>query len=203
MANREHIEILKTGIKTWNQWRTANPLITPNLSGGTFRSFMFREANLCNANLSGADLRDTNFRHTDLSGALLNNAKLYRAYVSNARLDQTSFREAILYETVFADVNLSAANFLETCRHKGPSVIDHRTIAHSVGLPIEFLRGCGLSDDAVEFSKLYNRDLTNNERNKILSKIHDLQTNQAIQVSLFLSLIVMATVSLSIRSINP
>src|SRR5690242_14511376 len=95
VANREQVEILKTGIKAWNKWRIDNPLITPNLSGGTFRSFMFREANLSSANLSGADLRDTNFRHVDLSGALLNNAKLHRAYLSSARLDQTSFREAI------------------------------------------------------------------------------------------------------------
>ncbi len=37
-------------------------------------------------------------------------------------------------------------------------------------------------------AKLYNPDLSNEERNKVLYKIYDLQANQAVQISpLFIS----------------
>lgn len=37
MANQEHVEILKQGVKTWNKWRDDNDDITPDLSGVTLR----------------------------------------------------------------------------------------------------------------------------------------------------------------------
>lgn len=107
---------------------------------------MLRNANLTFANLSGADLRDANLRHADLSRARLHGTRLHRAFISNARLYETSFKGAVLYETVFANVVLSTAMHLERCIHKGPSVLDHRTIGRSNNLPVEFLRGCGLPD---------------------------------------------------------
>ena len=54
MANEEHLAILKKGVKNWNEWRKANPDITPDLSG----------AGLNDTNLDGADLR-----HVSLQGA--------------------------------------------------------------------------------------------------------------------------------------
>jgi hypothetical protein len=32
MANPEHVEILKQGVKAWNKWRKDNPAIDPDLS---------------------------------------------------------------------------------------------------------------------------------------------------------------------------
>jgi hypothetical protein len=150
MANREHVRTLELGVDAWNQWRREAPSVVPDLSGGDFRYSVFRQANLRDANFSGADLRDTNLRHADLRGAVLDSARLYRAYLSDARLRGTSFRGTVLYETVFADVDLSAALFLDTCQHKGPSVLDYRTLARSPGLPVEFLRGCGLPDAVIQ-----------------------------------------------------
>ena len=107
---------------------------------------MLKGVNLSAANLIGSDLRDTNLRHADLRGARLNGARLNRAYISNARLENASFRGAVLYETVFSNVVLDTAIGLATCIHKGPSILDHRTLNRSSGLPLEFLRGCGLPD---------------------------------------------------------
>ena len=33
MANEEHVKILKQGTKVWNEWRRANPVLHPDLSG--------------------------------------------------------------------------------------------------------------------------------------------------------------------------
>ena len=146
MANREHVELLKQGVHTWNIWRKDHPSVQPDLSGAALRSGILRSANLSFSNLSGSDLRDANLRHADLSRTQLHGARLHRAYISNTHLDETSFDRAILYETVFANVSLSTAKHLATCIHRGPSVLDHRTIVKSIGLPLEFLRGCGLPD---------------------------------------------------------
>jgi hypothetical protein len=55
-------------------------------------------------------------------------------------------------------------------------------------LPEAFLRGCGLSDVEIEFARLYNPDLPNEEINKIVYRIYDLRATRAIQVSpLFIS----------------
>lgn len=150
MAIREHFDLLSQGVKTWNEWRDDNPSVRPDLSGSDLRTRILRRANLSATNLAGADLRDVNFRRADLSGANLAGARLYRALISGANVDRTSFKKAILYETVFANVTLSTALHLDQCVHKGPSVIDHRTLARSKGLSREFLRGCGLPDSVIE-----------------------------------------------------
>jgi hypothetical protein len=150
MALQQHLQLLNQGVPTWNRWRDENPTVRPDLSGSDLRKRMLRNANLSASNLAGADLRDVNFRRADLSGANLDRAKLYRAFISGANLNQTTFRATVLYETVFANVALSAALHLDQCVHKGPSVIDHRTLARSKGLSREFLRGCGLPDYVIE-----------------------------------------------------
>jgi hypothetical protein len=35
--------------------------------------------------------------------------------------------------------------------HSGPSFLDHRTLARSGRLPLQFLRGCGLPDNLIEY----------------------------------------------------
>lgn len=158
MGEREHIQLLKQGVQTWNSWRQNHLTMQPDLSGVDLRGRMLRHANLASTNLCGADLRDANLRHTDLTRARLDGAKLHRAYLSNARLQDTSFKRAVLYETVFANVVLSAAQGLETCIHRGPSVLDHRTIARSKSLPVGFLRGCGLPDFVIAEATAPRRD---------------------------------------------
>jgi uncharacterized protein YjbI with pentapeptide repeats len=150
MATQAHLDVVKQGVEAWNTWRMAEPSVRPDLSGVDLRSKTLRRINLRDCNLSGSDLRDSSFRHADLSYARLDGARIYRAYISDARLDVTSFKGTVLYETVFGNVNLSTAKHLATCIHKGPSILDHRTIAKSGGLPLEFVRGCGLPDSIID-----------------------------------------------------
>jgi hypothetical protein len=78
---------------------------------------------------------------------------------------------------------------LESVDHRGPSHISTDTFALSNGkIPEVFLRGCGLSDWEIEEGKLYDPDLSNEEIDKILHRIHDLRAAQALQISpLFIS----------------
>lgn len=124
------------------------------------------EANLSIADLSRVDLSKTALRGTNLTKAKLFSADLYRADLSEANLstadlgradlDGAKLREADLtsaelYWTIFADVDLSTVKNLDSCRHSGPSVIDHRTLVKSGRLPEIFLRGCGLSDEFINY----------------------------------------------------
>ena len=91
----------------------------------------FRDANLCNVDLSRADLGGAN-----LTGAILRRAKL-----GGARL----------FKTTFAAVDLTCVTGLETCRHAGPSIVDHWTLQKSGQLPLPFLRGVGLPDNLIDY----------------------------------------------------
>lgn len=53
-------------------------------------------------------------------------------------------------ETILASIDLGGALGLASCIHKGPSVIDHRTLAYSGSLPLGFLRGCSLPDQWID-----------------------------------------------------
>jgi uncharacterized protein YjbI with pentapeptide repeats len=126
------------------------------LVGADLSEAFLSVANLRNANLSGADLRSANLvgadlidasvSRADLSAANLRNANLSGAIVNGAHLAQ-----ARLYGTVFGDLNLSGVIGLEACHHEGPSIIDHRTLQKSGRLPLQFLRGVGLSEALIDY----------------------------------------------------
>jgi uncharacterized protein YjbI with pentapeptide repeats len=86
MANREHIKILKQGVKVWNKWRKDNPKIVPDLSNYDFEEIHF----------DGID-----FKNVDLEHSMFFNSSLTR----------TLFSESNLHFTTFSDVNLSGSNF--------------------------------------------------------------------------------------------
>ncbi len=231
MANKEHLAILKKGVKAWNEWRNKNPAIRPDLTFAHLRGAYLFEANLFEANLSGANLGRANLRgahliganlcgaelrgtylpranlrganlrlanltlanlgDANLSGANLSMASLHGAELSGANLGRANLSRANLFtahlqiadlieanlsgahlgyanlsganlsgadlsdvrlmRTVFGDVDLTEANGLDSCRHYGPSIVDHRTIQRSGKLPLKFLRGCGLPESLIEY----------------------------------------------------
>lgn len=171
-------------------------------------------ADFSNADLSNADLSETDLRNTDFSGAILKGAILSGAILSyadfrfadlreadlrstdligtnfsGANLSGTNLSNSVIDETSFGDVELSSCLGLETIDHLGPSHISTNTLEKSKGqIPVEFLRGCGLSDWEIESAKLYNPDLSNQEISELQYKIYDLRATRSIQVSpLFIS----------------
>ena len=122
MANQQHLDMLKQGVETWNQWRKESADVQPD---PTFIDFS--EVDLSDAILSDADLRAAVLRATVLNG--------------------TDLGRAIVRWTVFGDIDLSMAKGLETMEHEGPSTIGIDTIYRSKGaIPKVFLRNAGVPD---------------------------------------------------------
>jgi uncharacterized protein YjbI with pentapeptide repeats len=144
---------------------------------------------LSRANLEKADLRLADLNRALLMEANLSNTNLSLANLYGAHLSGSDFGGAGLNDTIFGRSDLSEVIGLENVDHLAPSPISTDTFVFSKGrIPETFLRGCGLGDWEIEAVKLYNPELSNDERNKILYRIYDLQTSQALQISpLFIS----------------
>lgn len=126
-------------------------LSAARLNGAYLMEADLSGANLSRADLSGANLRRVGLSGADLSGANLSRADLSRANLSAAYLFEADLSAAYLFETIFSDTNLKGVRGLDSCRHDGPCVIDHRTLVQSAPLPLVFLRGCGLPDALIEY----------------------------------------------------
>jgi hypothetical protein len=101
MANEEHLAILSKGKDDWNEWREANPEVTPDLRDAKLQNGIFEFINLRRAVLEGADLREANIWESDFS-----DANLRRANLSAATIDSTGFERADL-----RGANLDRAEF--------------------------------------------------------------------------------------------
>jgi|RhiMetdeSRZDD1v2_1073273.scaffolds.fasta_scaffold63521_4 TIR domain-containing protein/pentapeptide repeat protein len=121
-----------------------------NLRGADLSEAILREAILRGANLRGANLSEAILLGADLGGANLRGGILLGADLSRANLSEADLSEVWLYGTVFGDINLTTVQGLETCVHRGPSALDHLTLARSGSLPLVFLRGCGLPDALID-----------------------------------------------------
>jgi hypothetical protein len=120
----------------------------------------FRKANLRHAFLSDADY-EADFRKADFRGANLRGANfrranlrwttLFRANLSEANLSAADVSQALFRETLFINLDLKEARGLNSCKHAGPSILDHRTLTLSGQLPLNFLRGCGLPDQLIDY----------------------------------------------------
>jgi uncharacterized protein YjbI with pentapeptide repeats len=134
MADEEHLGRLKQGVAAWNQWRKANPNIKPNLT----------RANLLEATLA----------EVDFSGVNLTGADLTRANFTEATLTRVDLTKASLWHTILANVDLSTGIGLETVQRAGPSTIGIDTLYRSQGnIPEVFLRGAGVPDEMITYSK--------------------------------------------------
>ncbi len=170
MANEDHVNIVFKGAEAIAAWRSGRPRARLDLSGAALR-----RVDLVRANLNGMISRRTNFewadcRWTDAVGADFSGSNLARADFHKSDLRGASFRGAILSDTNFEDADLRNCDFegavflhtrllnsdmagakgLQLCSHRGPSLIDSETLMKAGYLPSEFLRGCGLSDAAIE-----------------------------------------------------
>ncbi len=179
MANPEHVAILKQGVEVWNEWRENSrneyaDLSGVDLSGETLRGVDFWFTNLRNSNLRMTNLSESHMHWTWLNNSDLYNsflinadfieANLYAANLRQAQLHRTRFEggnlhgadftEAVFAETLFVDTDLSNAKGLENGKHIMPSTLGIDTIYRSGGnIPEVFLRGCGVPDTFINFSR--------------------------------------------------
>ena len=156
MADEEHVALLKQGVEVWNKWRKENPDIRPDLSGADLTG-----ADLGGADLHGADLDGANLRGADLSRRGPDRRGPERrepgrrepasANLGGATCAARTF-QGRFYTRRYSGIPICRrAKGLETCRHWGPSIIDHRTLQRSGPLPLAFLRGVGLPDNLIDY----------------------------------------------------
>src|SRR6266536_5110922 len=122
MANQEHLNILKQGVKAWNEWRKQHykfvadltnipdELKGANLSEVNFMNTNLDWTNLWQSDLSKANLSYTGFIRTNLQEANLNEADLSSATMAGAFLEEATLKKAILRETNLTKADLSGAD---------------------------------------------------------------------------------------------
>lgn len=175
-----------------------------NLSRSDLSNADLHNAELCDAYLGSAVLRGVVLRSADLSRAILRGADCRRADLRDANLTEADLRNTILTDADLRGVNLERAKFdstvlgfidlqeakgLGSVLHRGPSALSVDVLKGSRGqLPAKFLKGCGLSDWEIENAKIYDPELSEDERTTLLYEISRLQGEQPIQVNpLFIS----------------
>jgi hypothetical protein len=109
MANREHVGILKQGVRAWNQWRKEHPDIKPDLR----KMDLGRKSSLSLADFKEADLSHAYLNDADLIGANLKGAKLFEASLLEANLGGANLSRADLRETDLRGVSFRQANLSE------------------------------------------------------------------------------------------
>lgn len=115
MANPEQLELLKSGVTTWNKWHkkhsdTEIDLRKADLNGAHLRGAVLKGANLSEANLNSANLSETNLSGANLSKAKLWEAKLWEANLKNANLKNANLRNANLRNADLRNANLRNSN---------------------------------------------------------------------------------------------
>lgn len=131
-AESQHVEALRRGPRSWNEWRARNPFLSPNLTGVAL-SVGERQMGPINGgpiNLASARLRHASLRFATLTGADLTGADLWDADLSDARLDGANLsgadlREALLDRANFANAKLTGANL------SGASLQEARNLTQS------------------------------------------------------------------------
>ncbi len=104
MANPEHINLLRQSVAEWNDWRSQNHSIKPDLTGGELRS------SLAGADLSRCDLTGARLSSIDLTGANLFNANLTEADLTGSCLIGANLTHANLADAKLLEANLVGTN---------------------------------------------------------------------------------------------
>jgi len=113
MANKKHVEILRSDVKKWNKWRAKNIEITPDLEGANLTRAYLTDANLTWANLTWADLTRANLPGADLTKANLTEANLTKANLAGANLTGANLTRAYLTDANLTWADLTRADLIK------------------------------------------------------------------------------------------
>lgn len=125
MADKTQLEILKSGVSAWNEWRAANVGARPDLTAAHLLGLDLMGANLAQADLRKADLRGTNFSDGVLIDARLDGANFFRTILDRADLAGASLISA---QSLTRDQLMAARNWQSAFRD--PSLACGAAIPH-------------------------------------------------------------------------
>jgi uncharacterized protein YjbI with pentapeptide repeats len=163
MANPDHVELVRRGADAWNEWRRANPSVTPDLShaeltGLRLAGINLQEANLDHADLSACFLREVNLRgahcpYAVFRGASLvygvgeeadfTNAVLEQAWLVGGQWQRARFKQVAAIGVNFQQAGLQSADFTEFFTHGGSFIIADATGAD---FSKAYVAWCGMYD---------------------------------------------------------
>ena len=114
-ADPEHLKLLQQGVAVWNEWRTREPSIAPDLNGvdlgaADLSGANFSDANLIGASVGAARLSGANFSGAYLVGADLRGANLDGAHLSDANLSDANLSGTSLVGAYLVGADLRRAN---------------------------------------------------------------------------------------------
>src|SRR5437762_647921 len=151
MANPGHVHMLQLGAEQLNVWRASNPGLRPDLRRADLRNATLAHYNLSEIEAKGINLNRANLYRSDLSRAVLHPANLIGTVINQCIVEGAVLTKARCGGTIFADIDLSSVDGLNAVVHRRPSTVGIDTIAKSLGrVPVSFLRGVGLSNEAIE-----------------------------------------------------
>lgn len=161
MAIKEHLKLLKQGVKVWNEWREEHPGTIPDFTRASLNDAQLLDANLRGADMSGIELQDADLSGADLEGAALTGAYLDRIKLLGANLRYVNLNSAELPEADMRGAVLSDAR-LDTATLKGAQLsgasFDHADLGGAI-LTNAQMNETNLSDASLRNAKLYNADL--------------------------------------------
>ena len=178
MANEEHLAILAKGVDIWNEWRSKNRGIKPDLKNANLERARLAKANfsitnLNHANLHRANLSQATFYNSDLGGAILREANLTEADLSAASLSN-----ADLFGARLIKANLSENRRMLGGRGWG-TILNRANLANA-DLSGANLNSAGFNDADLTDANLFSANLSN----AILvgAKLTNANLSQAIMV---------------------
>jgi uncharacterized protein YjbI with pentapeptide repeats len=162
MANPEHLARLKGGVDAWNQWRSENPDVRPDLTGADLdwvdlRGVHLSGAFLNKAHFDWADLEGADFRGANLSEAHLLMARLIRANLDGAVLRSATLLRAHLIGAVLTKAILFDAYLVEA--HLEGAVLEGANLAGAT-LRGADLRGAHLGGASLRMANLVDANLS-------------------------------------------
>jgi len=111
MADKKQLEILKTGVESWNKYRKDNPDLIVDLSKTDLSDFDLSKANLRWTVLLGANLFRASLNEAFLPGADLRKSNLIEVDFRLAKLQMANFIGANLTRCDFSKAKLQGADF--------------------------------------------------------------------------------------------
>jgi uncharacterized protein YjbI with pentapeptide repeats len=176
-ADQEHLlreAAARSDSTIWNEWRTKNPAISPDLRRIDLSGASLSGIDLSNANLFAANLQDTDLRQARLSGANLVYVQLQRARLDNAEilgacLEEAQLAGAQLRSAILRHSDLTAASFRGADLHSA-------NLSRVEGEDVIFA-DADLTEVNLEKADLWMANLTGAKMNG--SNLRDANLNQA------------------------